>query len=132
VTTGDDANDFAMAAAAIRANAGDFRALIRALSTELADVLGDRLKTERAGKFRKSAEVSALRVDLSGDCYLAEVHGGTVTCSLAHFSGGIKIRTEPLQADAWLAKLLGALRAEAASSDAARSALERVVLGGER
>jgi hypothetical protein len=132
VTIGDDANDLAMAAAAIRANAGDFRALIRALSTELGDVLGDRLMTERVGKFRKSNEISALRVTLSGNSYVAEIQRDTVQCSLAHFSGGIKIRTEPMSTDVWLARLLGDLRTEAAKSDATRIALERVVIGGNQ
>lgn len=126
----DDANELAMAAAAIRANAGDFRALIRALSTELGDALGDRLKAERSGKFRHSGDITMLQVNLGANCYVAEVQRESVQCTLAHFSGGIKIRSEPLPADVWLARLLGDLRAEAANSDATRVALERVVIGG--
>jgi hypothetical protein len=132
VTSGDDASELAMAAAAIRANAGDFRALIRALSIELADVLGDRLTTVRAGRFRRAGDITALEVTLGTNCYVAELQRETVQCSLAHFSGGIKIRTEPLSTDVWLARLLGDLRTEAASSDATRIALERVVIGGDQ
>jgi hypothetical protein len=64
------------------------------------------------------------------DVLRAEVAGGTVRCSVGHSSGGIRIRTEAVAMDDWLRRLLLALRDEATRSEAARNALERIMIGG--
>jgi thiamine phosphate synthase YjbQ (UPF0047 family) len=60
----------------------------------------------------------------------AQVDGGSVRCSVAHSSGGIRIRSEAVDLDSWLKRLLNALQQEAAHSEGARQALERIVIGG--
>ena len=57
--------------------------------------------------------------------------GGTVTCMVGHSSGGIRIRREQVDMDQWLRRLLGALQTEAVHSQAARLALENMVIGGQ-
>jgi hypothetical protein len=128
---GDDAFDLDMAAAMLQSNATDVRIMLKLLVTQLSDVLGDRLAVDRAGGLlRKSGDVKSLEVRLDDDVLRAEVHGASVRCSIAHSSGGIRIRSETVDLDAWLRKLLTVLRAEAAHSEVARQALERIVIGG--
>jgi hypothetical protein len=130
-TVSDDAFDLDMAAAALRANGSDVQAMLRALVTQLDDTLGDRLVVERAGGLlRKSHDIKSLQVSLGGDTLRADVDGGSVLCTVGHSSGGIRIRNEQVSMDEWITRLLKALAAEAAHSEAARQALERVVLGG--
>jgi hypothetical protein len=128
---GDDAFDLDMAAAMLQSNATDTRIMLKLLVTQLSDVLGDRLAVDRAGGLlRKSGDVKSLEVRLGDDVLRADVRGASVECSIAHSSGGIRIRSETVDLDAWLRKLLTALRSEAAHSEVARQALERIVIGG--
>jgi hypothetical protein len=101
------------------------------LSSQLGDAFGERLRVERrGGLLRKSDEIKAMEVALGGDSYRAEVDSGSLACSVGHSSGGIRIRSEQVQIDEWLRRLLTAVKAEAAHSQAARLALENIVIGG--
>ena len=60
----------------------------------------------------------------------ADIEGGTVRCTVGHSSGGIRIRSAQVPMDEWLRRLLQGLEAEAAHSETARLALERIVIGG--
>jgi hypothetical protein len=105
--------------------------MLKVLAGQLAEVLGPRLVVERAGGLlRKSGEVKALELTLGDDVLRAQVEGASVRCSVAHSSGGIRIRSESVDLDAWLKRLLAALQQEAAHSEGARRALERIVIGG--
>ncbi len=127
----DDSFDLALAAATLRSNAPDVQALVKALCAQLGDTLGDRLRIERAGgRLRRSEDVAALHITLGADAFDAVVEGASLRCSVAHTSGGIRIRSETLDADAWLVRLLGALSDEAAHSESTRRALENIVIGG--
>jgi len=127
----DDSYDLALAASSLRASSTDLHALLRSLSELLSDALGDRLEVERAGGlFRKSDKIASVRVTLSGDQFDAVVDGTTVRCSVGHFSGGIKIRSENVAMEDWLVRLLGELKKEAANNSAAQQALENIVIGG--
>jgi len=127
----DDAFDLDMAAATVQSNATDVRIMLKVLAGQLAEVLGPRLVVERAGGLlRKSGEVKALELTLGDDVLRAQVEGASVRCSVAHSSGGIRIRSESVDLDAWLKRLLAALQQEAAHSEGARRALERIVIGG--
>ncbi len=127
----DDAFDLDMAAATVQSNATDVRIMLKVLAGQLAEVLGPRVVVERAGGLlRKSGEVKALEVTLGDDVLRAQVEGASVRCSVAHSSGGIRIRSESVDLDTWLKKLLAALQQEAAHSEGARQALERIVIGG--
>jgi len=127
----DDAFDLDMAAATVQSNATDVRIMLKVLAGQLAEVLGPRVAVERGGGLlRKSGEVKALEVTLGDDVLRAQVEGASVRCSVAHSSGGIRIRSESVDLDTWLKKLLAALQQEAAHSEGARQALERIVIGG--
>jgi hypothetical protein len=127
----DDAFDLDMAASMLQSNSTDVHIMLKVLAGQLSDVLGPRVVVERSGgRFRKSEDVKALEVTLGGDVMRAEVESGSVRCSVAHSSGGIRIRSESVDLDAWLKRLLTALQQEAAHSEGARQALERIVIGG--
>ena len=129
----DDSYDLNMAAAALRSNSSDLRLLIKSLCGELADTLGDRLKIQHGGgRFRKSDEISSVQITMANNLFEASLDGANLHCSLGHVSGGIRIRNETLDVNDWILKLLEALRDEAAHSDAARLALENIVIGGNK
>jgi hypothetical protein len=128
----DDSFDLELAAASLRADQTDVHVLVKVLVDQLADALGDRLRVERAGgRFRRSVQIRSLVIDMGGDQFGAVVEGPTLRCTVGHTSGGIRIRTESVSVDDWIARLLGALQAEAAHSQAARQALEKMVIGGQ-
>src|ERR1700722_4919643 len=110
----DESFDLELAAASLRADGSDVHILVTVLADKLADALGTRLEVKRAGgRFRKSDQVRSLRISMGEDQFDAEVDGGALRCTIGHTSGGIRIRTEKVDVDAWLARLLGELKAEA-------------------
>ncbi len=127
---GDGSFDLELAAAALRADGSDVRILVKVLTDQLADALGPRLKVERAGRFRKSDEIRSLSIVMGDDQFDAVVDGASLRCTIGHTSGGIRIRSEKVDVDTWLNRLLTVLKAEAANSQAVRLALENMVIGG--
>jgi hypothetical protein len=67
---------------------------------------------------------------MEDDQFEAEVDGPTLRCTIGHSSGGIRIRSEKVDMDTWLSRLLAVLQAEADHSQAVRQALENIVIGG--
>ena len=127
----DESFDLEMAAASLRADGSDVGILVKVLADQLGDALGSRLQVQRAGgRFRKSDKVRSIRITMDGDQFDAEVDGPTLRCTIGHSSGGIRIRSEKVDVDEWLTRLLTVLKAEAANSQAVRQALESMVIGG--
>jgi hypothetical protein len=123
--------DMELAAASLRADSSDVHVLVSALADQLTEALGSRLEVRRAGgRLRRSNEIRAITISLDDDQFAAEVDNGTLRCSIGHSSGGIRIRSEKVDADTWLDRLLAALKTEAAHSQIVRQALERMVIGG--
>jgi hypothetical protein len=123
--------DLELAAASLRADGSDVRILVKVLADQLSDALGTRLQVRRAGgRFRKSDEIRSLAITMGDDQFDAEVDGDVLRCTVGHSSGGIRIRSEKVSVDVWLARLLGALKVEADHSQAVRQALESMVIGG--
>lgn len=123
--------DLELAAAQLRADSTDVRILINVLVDQLSDALGPRLVVERAGgRFRKSDEIESITIGMENDQFDAVVHGPVLQCTIGHSSGGIRIRSEKVDMDSWLARLLAVLKAEAEHSQAVRQALENIVIGG--
>jgi hypothetical protein len=123
--------DLELAAASLRADGSDVRILVKVLADQLAEALGSRLEVKRAGgRFRKSDEIKSICISIGDDQFEAAVDGTSLQCSVGHSSGGIRIRSEKVGVDEWLARLLALLKAEAAHSQAVRQALESMVIGG--
>jgi hypothetical protein len=130
VGPGDSAFDLSLAVSQLASNDTDVRIMLKVLVAQLADVLGDRMVVERAGRLRKSDEIKSVRVTLGDDTLEAAVEGATVRCTVGHSSGGIRIRSQQVGMDGWLTRLLSALQSEAANSERTRLALENLVIGG--
>lgn len=127
---GSDAFDLSMALSSLRSNGTDSRIMLKLLVAQLSEVLGDRIRVERAGgRLRKSEEIKSVQIVLGDDTLRADVEGATVRCSIGHASGGIRIRSEQVGMDAWLTCLLTILHSEAAHSEQTRLALENIVIG---
>ncbi|MHB8438312.1 MAG: hypothetical protein ACYDD4_04020 [Acidimicrobiales bacterium] len=127
----DEALDLDLAASTLRANSADVSILLEALARDLAEALGSRLTVERQrGLLKRGGPIRTLRITLGEDELGAELAGASVQCTIGHNSGGIRIRTERVDMQQWLKRLLEALRRDAAHSDAARLALEHIVIGG--
>jgi hypothetical protein len=127
---GDGAFDLSMAVAQLASSNTDVRIMLKVLVSQLADVLGDRMVVERAGRFRKADEIRSVRVTLGDDTLEAVVEGATVRCTIGHSSGGIRIRNQQVGMGEWLTRLLSALQSEAANSERTRAALENLMIGG--
>lgn len=126
----DPGLDLDLLASSLQAEGGDVRILLKALVSRLAGALGNRLTVERkSGRLRRSDDVRRLVITLGDDQLIAEVDGDRLECTVARSSGGIRIRSAKVSTDEWLRRLLGALREEAATSQATRQALESIVIG---
>jgi len=125
-----DGFDLDMAVATLQSNSTDVRLMLKLLVSQLSEVLGNRIQVERAGgRIRRSDEIKSVQIILGDDTLRAEVQGAGVRCSIGHASGGIRIRSEQVGMDAWLARLLTTLNDEAAHSEQTRLALEHIVIG---
>jgi hypothetical protein len=125
-----DGFDLDMAVATLQSNSTDVRIMLKLLVSQLSEVLGARIQVERAGgRIRRSDEIKSVQIILGDDTLRAEVEGAGVRCSIGHASGGIRIRSEQVGMDAWLARLLTTLNDEAAHSEQTRLALEHIVIG---
>jgi hypothetical protein len=130
---GDDSFDLTVAAATLRSNSTDVHILLKALSSELSSTLGERLQVEHAGgRFHKSDVIARMLIAMGNETFEAAIEGPVLQCSVAHSSGGIRIRSETVGVDEWIVRLLGALQLEAAHSESARQALENIVIGGSQ
>ena len=128
----DDAFDLELATTSMLADNRDAGGLLKALVASLADPLGDRLHVERqSGLFRKSDAIKSVRLSVGDEDFEAGMSGGSVACVIGHSSGGIRIRSEKVDMDVWLRRLLAAMQAEAADSQTTRLALENIVIGGQ-
>jgi hypothetical protein len=126
-----DAYDLDLASASLQSAATDLGMLLRLLVSQLSDTLGPRLHVERAGGLlRKSHEIKSLEVTMGDDVLRAETDHGELRCTVAHSSGGIRIRSDKVTVDEWLKRLLELVQVEAAHSERARQALENIVIGG--
>ena len=122
--------DLDLLAASLRSDTGDVAVLLRALVSRLSDALGPRLEVERAGgRFRKSDEIRRVTIRLGDDQLDAVVDRGALDCTVSRTSGGIRIRSTRVGFADWVRRLLSALKSEAATSQATRSALESLVIG---
>jgi hypothetical protein len=127
----DDSFDLELAAASLRADRSDVRILVKALTDMLGDALGSRMEVRRTGgRFRKPEVIQSIQITMDDDQFDALVDGDALRCTIGHSSGGIRIRSEKVGVDEWLARLLADLQAEAAHSQAVRQALESIVIGG--
>jgi hypothetical protein len=121
--------DLDLLAASLRADSGDLGAFVEGLAVKLEDVLPGRVRIERRRSgILGSKVVRRIMLD-AGDRRLELRAGDTSIETLcSRLSGGIVLKSEPLDIDAWLAALGDALAAEAGRSEKTRQALERLLI----
>jgi hypothetical protein len=124
---------FDLSAAGLRADGTDLRISVEVLAAKLESSLPGRTRIERRGGGllgRGEKHVRQIQVDLgsgSGTRYELSIDGDRVEGFRERKSGGIAIKREPLDPDAWIAALTAELQAEAERSAEARTALEGLV-----
>ena len=124
---------FDLSAAGLRADGTDLRISVEVLAAKLESSLPGRTRVERRGGGllgRGEKHVRQIQVDLgsgNGTRYELSIDGDRVEGFRERKSGGIAIKREPLDPDAWIAALTEELQSEAQRSAEARAALEGLV-----
>ena len=124
---------FDLSAAGLRADGADLRISVEVLAAKLESSLPGRTRIERRGGGllgRGEKHVRQIQVELgsgSGTTYQLTIDGDRVEGFRERKSGGIAIKREPLDPDAWIAALTEELQSEAQRSAEARTALEGLV-----
>ena len=123
-----DAVDLDLLAASLRADAGDLSAFVESLAVKLEEAIPNRVRVDRrkSGMFGPKL-VRQIVVDL-GDQRLELRVGSGLETRRAKLSGGIVLKSEQVDTDAWLAALGDALAAEARRSETTRQALQRLLI----
>ena len=124
---------FDLSAAGLRADGTDLRISVEVLASKLESSLPGRTRVERRGGGllgRGEKHVRQIQVELGsagGTTYQLTIDGDRVEGFRERKSGGIAIKREPLDPDAWIAALTDELQSEAQRSAEARAALEGLV-----
>ena len=128
MTSDEPALDLDLLAASLRADSSVLNAFVESLAAKLEEAVPGRVRVERrrSGMFGQKA-VRSVSVDLGDRRLELRANGGAVQTRCAKLSGGIVLKNEALETDAWLAMLSDALAAEASRSEATRKALERLL-----
>ena len=128
MTSDEPALDLDLLAASLRADSSDLNAFVESLAAKLEEAVPGRVRVERrrSGVFGQKA-VRSVSVDLGDRRLELRADRGAVQTRCARLSGGIVLKNEALETDAWLAMLSDALAAEASRSEATRKALERLL-----
>jgi hypothetical protein len=121
---------FDLAAAGLRADGEDLRVSLEVLASKLESSLPGRAQVERRGSGllgRGEKHVRRVQVQLGELRYQLTLAGERVEGFREREVGGIAIKREPLDPQAWVSALAEDLRAEAQRSADARVALERLL-----
>jgi len=121
--------DLDLLAASLRADSSDLGAFAESLAVKLEEALPGRTRVERrrTGMFGPKA-VSRIIVDAGGRRLELRAVDGSFETFCSRVSGGIVLKSEPLETRAWLTALGEALAAEARRSETTRQALERLLI----
>jgi hypothetical protein len=129
MATDDASLDLDLIAASLRIDASDLGAFVESLAVKLEEVLpyGVRVERRRAG-LRGPKLVRRLVVDAGGLRFELSADNGAIDTRCSRMSGGIVLKTESVDVEAWLTALGEGLADEARRSQTTRQALERLLL----
>lgn len=122
--------DFDLSAAGLRADGEDLRVSLEVLASKLKSSLPGRAHVERRGTGllgRGTKHVRLIKVELGEMRYQLALEGERAECFRERQVGGIAIKRESLDPQAWVTALAADLRSEAERSAEARVALERLL-----
>lgn len=126
----ENQDDFDLAAAGLRLDGADLAMSVQVLAAKLEQALPGQARVERTGGGifgRAEKRVRRVKVELGACSYELAVDGARVQGSRVRESGGIAIKRESLDPDAWIAALTADLRAEAERSAQVRAALQELL-----
>jgi hypothetical protein len=130
VALDDGALDIDLLAASLRADSSDVNAFVESLAAKLEEAVPDRTRVERrrAGLMGPK-QVRRIALD-AGSSRLELLRGdsGAIEMRCARLSGGIVLKSEQLDSEAWIAALGQALATEAGRNERTRRALERLLM----
>ncbi len=120
--------DIDLLAASLRADLSDLGAFVEALAVKLEQAVPGATQVERRreGLFGPKL-VRRIALDAGDQRLELRVDGPRVQTRCSRVSGGIVLKTEAVDTDAWLAALGNALAIEARRSETTRRALERLL-----
>jgi hypothetical protein len=129
VTSDRPTLDLDLLAASLRADSSDLSAFVESLAAKLEEAVPGRVRVERrrAGMFGPKT-VRSVSVDLGDRRLELRADHGRVKTRWARLSGGIVLKNEAVETEAWLAVLSEALADEARRSETTRRALERLLM----
>jgi hypothetical protein len=125
-----DEDGFDLAAAGLRVDGSDLTTSVEVLAAKLEQALPGVARVERRGGGllgRGEKRVRRVQVQLGPCCYQLAVDGPRVEGFRERQVGGIAIKREPLDTQAWITALTADLRSEAERSAQARAALEKLL-----
>jgi hypothetical protein len=124
----DRSLDIDLIAAALRADSSDLSAFVEALAVKLEEAVpgGVRVERRRDGLFG-AKQVRRIALDAGDQRLELERAGAGIETRCSRLSGGIVLKRESVDTDAWLEALGQALSAEAKRSQITRQALERLL-----
>jgi hypothetical protein len=132
---GSEANesgiDFDLLASSLRASSGDLATYVRVLAEKLEAALPGAVTVERrrGGLLSGERKVVGVSCELGQQRYRVVLAGGRPEATRATVVRGVVLKTEPLPLEQWVDALAAALEAEARSSEQARLAVERLMIG---
>jgi hypothetical protein len=121
--------DIDLLAASLRADSGDLGAFVEGLAAKLEEALPGRVKVQRArrGMFGPKV-VRQLAVEGAGErLELIRGEGDVVETRRCRISGGIVLKSDPVDTETWLQAVGQTLATEAERSEQTRQALERLL-----
>lgn len=125
----NSSTDLDLVAAALRADLSDIAAFVEGLATRLELALPGLVEIRRTkAGFRGPKIVSEIVVQTGDDRLELHRQGGQINTTRCRVSGGIVIKKEALDVDAWLQVLSQAVAAQAQRSERTRLALQQLVL----
>lgn len=123
-----DDQSFDLLAAALRADMSDLNTFVEVLAGKVEGALPGRVTVERrGGLFARGKKVHRIDINLDDDRYTLVAEGAHIRASRSHAVRGIVLKTEELPLQSWIELLSRDLAAEAAQSESARVALERML-----
>jgi hypothetical protein len=124
-----DPQEIELVAASLRADSSDLGAFVESLAVKLEQALPGRTRVERrrSGMFG-TKRVQRIVVDAGDRRLELRAGAGSIETFSSRLSGGIVLKSEPLDTDAWLTALGEALTSEAQRSETTRQALERLLI----
>jgi hypothetical protein len=125
----DPALDIDLVAASFRTDLSDLGAFVESLAVKLEDLLPSRVRVERRkqGLFGPKL-VRSIEFEGDGQRFALRYDGRTIDTRCSRVSGGIVLKSESMDTDAWLTALGESLAAEARRSATTRQALERLLM----